>query len=137
MLSINELSVGDYILFNGSPYIVEEISAKGWIHILDPDTKAKVSMSSDYILGFIEGVPLTSEILEKNGFEWDSYHNKLIIVCGSAHICWGFYKNCLSISDWSNDGDNQISSIRCVYVHELQHILHHCGIDKEIIIKEE
>lgn len=82
----------------------------------------------------IEPIPITSEILEKNGFEWDSYHKQFTIVCGTIHIGWGFYKNCLSISDWSDDGDSQISSIRCVYVHELQHAIRVCGINKEIVL---
>lgn len=80
----------------------------------------------------IEPIPLTPEILEKNGFDWDAAHVSQKLICGSVHICWGFYKNCLSMSDWDNNGDTQITSIRCEYVHQLQHVLHDCGIEKKI-----
>ena len=65
----NELMIGDYVQLNGSPYVIEEISKKGWVHMTDPVHNLRVQMSTDYILDFIEGVPLTVEILKSNGFE--------------------------------------------------------------------
>lgn len=82
-------------------------------------------------------IPLTSEILEKNGFEVSSEHvryyfeeegEKYEFVLRKMYYInppkvqkgWAFYAfNVLTLVD---------------YVHELQHALRLCGIDKEITL---
>ena len=82
----------------------------------------------------VEPIPLTTEILEKNGWKWNAFYTMIDLVVGTIHIGWGFYKDCISVSDHSDEGHCQISSLRCEYVHELQHALRLCGIDKTIEI---
>lgn len=129
-MKATELMVGDYIMFDGSPYIIEEISAKGWIHILDIKNKARVALSSDYILDFIEGIPLTPERLEKIGFvksdvfiEWKYEGNDV-----KLYMLW---KTFPYIEIRSEDS---YLSFSCEYVHELQHALKLCNISREIIL---
>lgn len=75
----------------------------------------------------IEPIPITAEILEKNGFEnsgnyWTAYHD------------YGDYVEIF------NDGDkwylsvNSVEYILCPlhWVHQIQHLLRVWGIDKEI-----
>ena len=81
-----------------------------------------------------EPIPLTAEILEKNGWKWNQYNTSLVLVVGTIHVGWGFYPNCIGVSDWAENGDSQITSLRCEFVHELQHILKDCRIDKEIVL---
>ena len=70
---------------------------------------------------WIEPIPLTAEILEKNGFVLDGeswWYKDFRIVLSSSKgvslVCGRQIKFC--------------------YVHELQHALRLCGIDKEIIL---
>ena len=70
---------------------------------------------------WIEPIPLTAEILEKNGFVQDGeswWYKDFRIVLSSSKgvslVCGRQIKFC--------------------YVHELQHALRLCGIDKEIIL---
>ena len=78
----------------------------------------------------VEPIPLTPEILEKNGFVPDNFSPYyLSIEDGSIRFSehqYGLYCNILR-SYQRYDGV-------CNYVHELQHALKLCGIDKEIVI---
>ena len=126
-----EIMVGDWIQTNytnhtkfkvvGFDTSCGEVQSKSWIYYLDN----------------CEPIPLTKEILEKNGFtdcesdfEMGVYHyyigEKNFIADSSLHIgtenhtCyWLNYKKTFAIYD-----------IR--YVHELQHAFRICKIEKEI-----
>lgn len=73
-----------------------------------------------------EPIPLTTEILEKNGFMWDNLpisqyweqYGLIIYPAGG-----GYRMNC-----------GQNVSFKIDYVHELQHTMRLCGIDKEITL---
>ena len=85
-------------------------------------------------------IPLTKEILEKNGFsyermtfarcDWDVYKlsNELYFaICGDIIVC-GYYNG-------NRDNPDTIEPILNIrYVHELQHALKLCGVKKEIVL---
>ena len=128
-MKAEELMIGDYVQMNGSPYVIEEISKKGWVHMTDPVHNLRVQMSTDYILDFIEGIPLTVEILESNGFEKKGHR-------------YGIYDDYFDFEMYEyNDGTWLVSYHCCemslpdeqvliFHVHQLQHFMRHCGIDK-------
>lgn len=128
-MKANELMVGDYIMLYEDIYIIEEISSKGWAHIIYNDgSKCRVSLSTDYILGELTPVPLTAEILEKNGFELQRDKSEL----GTLDTYWlGNELGAFRIHRLNN-GDYQFGLAKIKNVHELQHALKLCGIDKEI-----
>ena len=64
-MKATELMVGDCVKYKGHNYIVEEISAKGWIHLIHPEAKVRVNMASDYIIDLLEPIPLTPEFFER------------------------------------------------------------------------
>ena len=77
----------------------------------------------------IEPIPLTAEILEKNGFvgelcsngiDYVSEEYKLRIICKTNDVGWTIYANHFGLDK------------KDVFVHELQHALRLCGIEKEI-----
>ena len=116
-----DLMIGDYIMFNKNTYIIEEISKKGWAHLIDNDgSECHVELSSDYILDAITPIPLTAEILEKNGFVKQWNNNWQFNDYHSIIISEDFY---IAIFELST---------RLDYVHELQHALRLAGIEKEI-----
>lgn len=88
--------------------------------------------------GYIEAkpIPLTEEILDKNGFQKTNGFGGSIytIKDGLELIPSGMF----SMHSYEFAGtDNSISACTGIYidyVHELQHILKQCEIDKEIVI---
>ena len=127
-MKVNELMVGDWVNVNGLNLKVGAIHADE-IGVVDPDYK--IYWCSDDEFDRIDPIPLTEEILVKNG--WDFRDRQYAIECeedvqGIVELSRdkdGYY--------WSINWD-EYQIIRIHYVHELQHILRLCGIDKEISI---
>jgi len=78
----------------------------------------------EFLLSDLRPIPLTTEILEKNGFIWDS---SPISQCWEQYgliiypVGGGYRMNC-----------GQNVSFNIDFVHELQHLFKLCGIDKKI-----
>ena len=84
----------------------------------------------------IEPIPLTDEILKSNGFEKKGHR-------------YGIYDDYFDFEMYEyNDGTWLVSYHCCemslpdeqvliFHVHQLQHFMRHCAIEKEIIIKKE
>ena len=142
-MKANELMVGDYIMLYEDIYIIEEISSKGWAHIIHNDgSKCRVPLSTDYILGELTPVPLTAEILEKNfNTEKIDFEGRIVETLYTDHN--EFYKITISkyIDElWEVEIDEIEFSSPTIWkmyvcnVHELQHALRLRGINKEIKI---
>ena len=67
-MEATDLMIGDYVEYQGHNYNIEEISAKGWVHLIHPETKTRLNLTSDYIIDLLEPIPLTKEIFEKMDF---------------------------------------------------------------------
>ena len=67
-------------------------------------------------------VPLTPEILKKNGWEeteyWHEYKDGNTIIQYSLSNIWGIIN------------EIEIEHFKCEYVHQLQHLLRLCGLDE-------
>lgn len=87
-------------------------------------------------------IPLTAEILEKNGFGYiekdvNSYEDKVLshFYLGDECFCTNMDLHIGTYNDgvfWLNSPKVSLNGIR--YLHELQHALRLAGIDKEITI---
>lgn len=102
-----------------------------WVIIKDYPMKAMPKqMSPEYYtrsLVEIEPIPLTSEILEKNG-----YRNSVLV--DDYYIAHGIHYNVNSKYIMFGYEYGSVLEVKCEYVHELQHILKMCGIEKDIIL---
>lgn len=112
----NELMIGDWVFTRGR---IEQVTSiyDGYIcteHYED---------SHDY---YFEPIPLTTEILEKNGFE--EFDGWRILDMDDVEIRW--IGTILEIS--GSHGNMELPNVQCV--HELQHALRLCGIEKEIVL---
>lgn len=79
----------------------------------------------------IDPIPLTDEILKQNGFK---YFHKNYASLGYEHPFQ------LKMNEWSDENGlgglwTICDIIEIRYVHELQHALRLCDIEKEIVIK--
>lgn len=80
----------------------------------------------------LEPIPITSEILEKNGFSTTKKFRTYYYHQSGVYISVGMWGR-ITVSSEGNRFGNRMN-IDCQYVHELQHALRLCGITKEIIV---
>ena len=118
-----DLMVGDWLMFNGKPCQVKGLH--------NDDTATLTGYRSLYYLIDAEPIPLTPEILEKNGFEG--------IKEGRFPSLRNYYNDIIfQLEGIREEGNCKIlyifKNIPILYVHELQHALKLCRIDKEIVV---
>ena len=84
-------------------------------------------------------IPLTAEILERNGFENDFYHDECVADYHYVRLEGYSYHEELILIQWCNGELNVVNELicdvdmyDCYYVHQLQHALRLCNIEKEI-----
>lgn len=89
----------------------------------------------------VEPIPLTSKILEKNGFTKSTPPPGIHAKCYELNNKKDRYN--LTIADYNkykrlllnvDSEDSECFNIKCDYVYELQHALRLCGIEKEIVL---
>ena len=123
-MDVNDLMLGDWVMNAcGTPRKVYELVQDQVTYELEGGGLNTTHCNQLY------PIPLTEEILVKNG--WDFRDRQYAIECkedeqGIVELSRdkdGYY--------WSINWDEYLI-IRIHYVHELQHILRLCGIEKEI-----
>jgi len=143
-MNANELFIGAHVKFLGKERKIKSIITKDTGIEISFYGKNPVVVSLDEI----EPIPLTPEILEKNGFKIDkneTYCKMYFFACNLGKIpqtvvefyfygegvladtlfkCWTKPESC--------DGENSIHICDLKYVHHFQHALRLCGIEKEI-----
>ena len=94
-------------------------------------------MDDGFFLSELKPIHITKEILEKNGFELSN---------DFCYECWQNQDGRVTVSNFTNTNgrswnvhiDNEdfdtMGEIEIEHVHELQHMLRLCGIDKEIVL---
>lgn len=121
---------------------VEDLMVGDWVYITEhPMKKEAKQVKPEHFLRSLvafEPIQLTPEILEKNGFE-KAENIQLYYYClgiddrVSLH---DYVHDINSSNTWHVHIDSEdyctIANCELTYVHELQHLLKLCGIDKEI-----
>ena len=139
MIRVDELMIGDWMLINGNPMQIEaidsiddEIVANGDLYCLVEDRVHSEDKCKP--------IPITPEILEKNGFEREDWiDNKGRFVSADGRLILQNDENFInSLNTWYIHIDNEdfetIGSCELTYVHQLQHALRLFGIDKQITL---
>ena len=119
-MKTTDLQIGDYIKCQGHIYIVEEISAKGWAHLIHLEAKVRVNVASRYF-DLLEPIPLTPEILELNG-------------CIKTEYGYALYMDNGIVVFLGEDNSYRVIIFKTTviivrYVHELQQVLRLCGLN--------
>lgn len=116
-MKATDLMLGDWVLCDGEPYQVAEISAG----LLCIDAERELFADPEDV----QPIPITPEILEKNGWERissvdrDFWHSAGVVLQESEDYegayLWGL-------------------AVYVRYVHELQHLVRVLQIEKEIVL---
>lgn len=130
MIKAEELMIGDWVL-DGTKYAqVTSITCDGII-------ETTVNKKSNIEL--LEPIPITSEILEKNGFKGIMYAK--LDIDQHQWIEYYYHEHRLrkwwrGIDEWNNHAE--VSEVpfecQCHYVHELQMAFKLCKVNKEIVL---
>ena len=127
-IKISDLSIGDWVAIDGVPSKVMSIDiATGLLRVSGKGNPVG--------MGIVEPIPLTAEILEKNGFR------KCGRCCTSrttAYIKDFTFVNLLEerkvwrVKIYGEEGLVELCSILVHHTHQLQHVLRLAGVGKEI-----
>jgi hypothetical protein len=133
-LKISDLSVGDWVQDNYGNYVkVEGI----W---LGSNFNYHVDVRRDGMIGTIapcniHPIPITAEILEKNGLEYvDDGNDAVIFFC--CDMFWA--RLCVGDTFWQVGihSEDRLDAVVCdvKHAHQLQHALRLAGVEKEITL---
>ena len=125
-MKANELMIGDWVrgFVPDSNSTIYGIFNEQRVAIIAEPSKAYIELSIDDI----QPIPLTPEILQKSGFG-----NEM-----SKYLDGDEIEIELNLDDWELEDEDGF--LDCcyqkpiTYVHELQHALRLCGIEKEIVV---
>lgn len=135
----NELTKGIYVYFNcfdGSKIIVRVTGFNDGIVYGDSETGSHWCNIEK-----VEPIPIIAKILEKNGFRKSVSPPGIHARCYELDNKKDRYN--LTIADYNkykrllldiDSEDSECFNIKCDYVHQLQHALSLCGIEKEIAL---
>lgn len=117
-MKANELMIGDWVE-------ITEPAIKGYYQALEikrNETLGVVIGRYYFMWGdYIKPIPLTAEILEKNGWRWNDTREGY--VSDTFNLEWDI----VSHVAWLHIGEGFIVF---TYVHELQHALRLCGLNE-------
>ena len=132
-MKVTELKVGDWVVCNSEPLRIAEINlflCSAW----DKNEDFHGGISIDRLTP----IPLTSEILEKNGWKNDNKDEDLwFIMYALGKLCIEFHewKDCGMLALVSvRNGEDDVPLLHIKHIHELQHLLWALGIDDDLKI---
>lgn len=134
-MKAEELMIGDWVLYEGKPIIVENVYDDCINYT--PDIPY---VQEEYFIKVnnIQPIPITEEIMEKNEFTCDSNVGKIHERNDTKGIEWdatySFFTGMLKLRNKKAYPEPHKIVVSCFYIHELQHALRLCGIEKEIIL---
>lgn len=123
-MNAKDLMLGDFVQFDKDICIVEEVRIDGTVVLVSLNT-GLTSIDGDQVsINEISPIELTTEILEKLGFQKIST-NKYV----SGKVTIAVFAEEFFITIKSENA--RVMMITIKYIHELQHVLRLCGIEKE------
>lgn len=117
-MKIEELSIGDYVNYEGKP-----VRIKGLCSMVTFEINEHLICTCG--VGCLDPIPLTPEILEKNGINKTYKSDEYAVYKGEGFNVTDYYTELWEFSLRRN-------RVMLKNVHELQHALRLAGIEKEI-----
>ena len=127
-MDINELMIGDWVTgkkWIENPFKLTRINDNGKYYY---GVTSKGLQVGPFLIEEFKPIPITPEILKKNGFVYDNYYH-----------CWIYDEFTINYGHLLEDNDYLFIWVadtpkKLIYVHELQHTLRLCKIEREIIL---
>lgn len=119
----------DYVKHNGTIKIVDAVYLYS-VSVHDPSDEWSISEAKTYPVDDIEPIPLTEDILAKNGYK-STQGLDFYWLDEKKHCCIKNYE-CKRLFCYKQ-GINDVWLV-VKFVHELQHLMRLCGIEKELTI---
>lgn len=141
-IKISELSIGDWVMMGGKNFQISHLTLAGDVYgYRRTDNSYTGEEYYDGEIGDVHPIPLTPEILEKNGFDapkakvWnDSWYwsNRKDVALELRESFGLWYMEIVTKEQRSGLQSNRKLGIGFKYVHQLQHALRLAGVEKEI-----
>ena len=131
-----DIQIGDFLTFedclNDEAYSVIKVTGILQDSFFARIDDAKADDELDY--EGVVGIPLTAEILEKNGFKKSDLYEVWKIINPNYELRITPWRVGIIFleEDWTNEKEYSYPRPNCV--HELQHAFRLCGIEKEIVV---
>jgi hypothetical protein len=122
-MDCKDLMIYDYVKYNGVTKIVDAVYLYS-VSVHDPIEEWSISEAKTYSIDDIEPIELTEDILVKNGFQ----------KFAESQTLFDYTDNDIHLEYWIGDGCFRYYTAEIHYVHQLQHLLRLCGIEKELVI---
>ena len=131
-MKATELQIGDLVQgFVPDSYSwIYGIFNEGRIAIIAEPSKTYIELSPEDI----QPVPITPEFLENNGFTKSERYEVWKIISDDYELRITPWRVAVIFLDEDGSDKEEFSAPRPKYVHELQHALKLCGIEKEIVV---
>ena len=128
---VNNLSIGDWVcakMFDRETPAMKVVSlGESWVNLeIDPEQGDPFEFEPSDIVG----IPITSEVLEKNGWQKIPYSDKIYTIEGENYSLVYYIEG--NVADFRLESDR--CSITCNYIHELQHALRLVNVGKEVVL---
>lgn len=148
-MKVEDLMIGDWVYLHDGNLPLEErcfkikyLATSAGVSWVNQGTNAPIGLGDGESLipvfrDEICPIPITTEILEKNGILYEKQSFYYVIKDNEDLECTYYIQQVLQ-GDWAIGVD--IGAYDCSvfarikYVHEFQHALKICGIDKEIVV---
>ena len=132
-MKANELMIGDWVFIDHCSNRLEPCF--GQVKGIDKNGEDVYTTDGMVDISLLKPIPLTEDRLLANGFNYER-NIGYVYEDGEYEVVvdlWNYGYRILHDRD-------VVMNIHCfcdVFVHELQHALRHCDVDKEIIIKDD
>ena len=120
---------------------IDELQIGDWVFDINNDIECQVDIKDfrnggEYILDYYEPIPLTAEILEKNGFKLISEEDKMYRLNLTEDESVAITADFKADEPYVHARNNCYNvSPRCFHVHQLQNALKAIGIYVDVIKK--
>lgn len=143
-MKAQELMIGDWVCLKDENLPLEEryfkieyLAISAGVSWVNQGTNAPIGLGDgeSLIPVFIDEIypiPITPEILEKNGFEADSNNSRMLFHHDNYRLCY-YFNSGNHFSSFNITNGSLVQKV-IVNVHEIQHALKLCGIDKDIVV---
>lgn len=146
-MKANELMVGDYIWYSkANEYATKVIDIRCYgseyaitCERAEKDPLREKAPKDSFNVQILHPIPITEELLEKNGFTVNGY--AIMTIDEHTWLEYYFFEHRLrriwkGVDEWQNHSEVRDVTYQnhCHFVHELQHALRECGVMKEFVL---